>query len=53
VGDYLAETQTQEGFWRLPDEEPYSSLSDRDGFEIWLDITAEFSAFLLEIASRI
>ena len=53
VGDYLAETQTQEGFWRLPDEEPYSSLSDRDGFEIWLDIPAEFSAFLLEIASRI
>ena len=53
VGEYLVETQTSEGFWRLPDEGPYSSLKDRDGFEIRLDVAAEFTAFLVEIASRI
>ena len=53
VGEYLVETQTSEGFWRLPDEGPYSSLKDRDGFEIRLDLSAEFSTFLMEIASRI
>jgi len=53
VGEYLVETQTTEGFWRLPDEEPYSSLADPDGYEVRLDISAEFTAFLVEIASRV
>ena len=53
VGEYLVETQTSEGFWRLPDEGLYSSLKDRDGFEIRLDVAAEFTAFLAEIASRV
>jgi hypothetical protein len=53
VGDYLAATQTAEGFWRLPDAGPYKALKDRDGFEIRLDVAAEFSNFLAEIASRI
>ena len=52
VGEYLVETQTAEGFWRLPDAGPYTALKDRDGFEIHLDITAEFSIFLTEIAWR-
>jgi hypothetical protein len=51
VGKYLVESQAPEGFWRLPDVKPYSSLKDRDGLEIRLDITAEFSTFLAQIAS--
>ncbi len=53
VAEYLTETQTAEGFWRLPDVEPYTPRSDFDGTEIWLDVTAEFSTFLMEIASRL
>ena len=53
VGEYLMETQTAEGFWRLPDTGPYATLKDRDGFEIRLDIAAEFSTFLAEIAARV
>jgi hypothetical protein len=53
VGEYLAETQTAEGFWRLPDTGPYANLKDRDGFEVRLDVTAEFCTFLIEIAARI
>lgn len=50
VGAFMVETQTAEGFWRLPDAGPYTSLVGRDGFEIRLDITAEFVIFLTEIA---
>lgn len=53
VGDYLVETQTPEGFWRFPNEEPYSSHKDKDAFDVRLDLCAEFSAFLAEIASCI
>ena len=53
VGEYLMETQTAEGFWRLPDTGPYATLKDRDGVEIRLDIAAEFSTFLAEIAARV
>ena len=53
LGQYLVESQTGEGFWRLPESGPYKGLKDRDGFEIRLDVTAEFSAFLTEIACRI
>jgi hypothetical protein len=53
VGVYLMETQTAEGFWRLPDTGPYATLKDRDGMEIRLDIAAEFSTFLAEIAARV
>lgn len=53
VGAYLIETQTPNGYWRLPDEEPYSSLANRDSYDVLLDITAEFSVFLLEMASLV
>ena len=53
IGEYLVETQTEEGFWRLPDAGPYKALKDRDGFEIRLDVAAEFSIFLTEIAGRV
>ena len=51
VGDYLVETQAPDGFWSLPDAGPYAGTPDLDGFEICLDITAEFSIFLTEMAS--
>ena len=53
VGEYLVETQELDGFWRLPDVEPYSSREDRDSYDVRLDLSAEFTAFLAEIASRI
>jgi hypothetical protein len=53
LGQYLAETQTPEGFWRLPDAGPYAGKFDRDSFEVHLDITAEFATFLTEIAARV
>lgn len=53
VGTYLVETQRSEGDWILPDEGPYTALADREGYEIRLDLTAEFSTFLIEIASHI
>ena len=53
VGKYLVKTQTADGFWRLPDEEPYLALKERDNFDIRLDVTAEFVTFLMEIASLI
>ena len=53
VGAYLVETQNAAGWWGLPDEEPYSSLANKDSFDVLLDITAEFSTFLLEIAALI
>lgn len=51
VGAYLVETQGRDGVWRLPDEEPYSSLKHRESFDVLLDITAEFTTFLLEMAA--
>lgn len=51
VGAYLIETQGHDGVWRLPNEEPYASLKNRESFDVLLDITAEFSTFLLEIAA--
>jgi len=51
VGDYLIETQTVEGFWRLPEEELYASIQDKESFEVHLDLCSEFSTFLMEIAS--
>lgn len=53
VANYLIETQGNEGVWRLPNEEPYSSLKNRESFDVLLDITAEFSTFLLEMAARL
>lgn len=53
VGQYLVETQTSEGFWMLPDVAAYKAVPDKDGFEIRLDITAEFSIFLAEIAALV
>ena len=53
VGDYLVETQTAEGFWRLPEEELYASIQDKESFEIHLDLCSEFSTFLMEIAAFI
>ncbi|MEE3258021.1 MAG: hypothetical protein VX293_02310 [Candidatus Latescibacterota bacterium] len=53
VGHYLVATQTPEGFWRLPDAGPYTQLAARDSFDIHLDIAAEFSIFLSEIAARV
>lgn len=51
VGAYLVETQSSDGVWRLPNEEPYASLKNRESFDVLLDITAEFSTFLLEMAA--
>ena len=53
VGRYLAETQTEDGFWRLPDVEAYAIIADKDDPEILLDLTAEFCIFLMEIAALI
>lgn len=53
VGDYLVETQRPEGNWRLPDVAPYDDPKFRDNREIDLDIAAEFSVFLTEIACRV
>lgn len=51
VGAYLVETQGRDGVWRLPDEEPYASLKQRESFDVLLDITAEFTTFQLEMAA--
>lgn len=53
VGDYLVDTQRPEGIWRLPDAAPYEDPKFRDSHEIDLDIAAEFSVFLTEIACRV
>lgn len=53
VADYLADTQTADGSWVLPDVGPYEGLENREGYEVCLDVTAEFSIFLTEIAARI
>ena len=51
IGSYLVETQGSDGVWRLPDEEPYASLSNRESYDVLLDITAEFAVFLLEMVA--
>ncbi|MFN8488068.1 MAG: hypothetical protein U0350_10775 [Caldilineaceae bacterium] len=53
VGAYLVESQNAAGWWGLPDEEPYSSLANKDSYDVILDVTAEFSTFLLEIAALV
>lgn len=51
VGEYLAATQQADGSWRLPDLELYAGIANRDAFEVQLDLTAEYSIFLAEIAA--
>jgi hypothetical protein len=53
VGNYLVESQTAEGTWRLPDEELYASVHDKDGFEVRLDICSEFCTWLIGIGALI
>jgi hypothetical protein len=53
VGAYLVETQEADGCWRLPDEEPYRSLKNKDSYDVLLDITAEFSAFLQQMVALV
>jgi len=53
VAEYLIETQGADGAWRLPNEEPYASLKNRESFDVLLDITAEFAVFLLEMRARL
>jgi hypothetical protein len=53
LGQYLVQTQTPAGFWQLPDAGPYAGKIDRNSFAVHLDVTAEFSTFLTEIAARI
>jgi hypothetical protein len=53
VGDYLVETQTAEGFWRLPEEKLYASIQNKESVDIYLDLCSEFSTFLMEMASFI
>lgn len=53
VSEYQVQCQSAKGFWRLPDQEPFRSMVDRESFPCILDPTAEHSTFLLEIASRI
>ena len=51
VADYLVSTQTDEGCWVLPDEEVYRAFENKQDPEVVMDITAEFAAFLWEIAA--
>lgn len=51
VADYLVRTQTADGCWRLPDEKVYASIQDKEDPEIVMDLTAEFTTFLCEIAA--
>ncbi len=53
VADYLAGTQTDDGYWLLPDEEIYAGIENKDDPEIRMDITAEFATFLVEIAAAV
>ena len=52
VGGYLVETQTASGYWELLDVPIYRHVQDQ-GREVRLDITAEFTIFLIEIAALI
>jgi len=49
--DYLIETQRPEGCWALPDVEAYRLVPDKNDPEVTMDLTAEFAAFLVEIAA--
>ena len=51
VADYLASTQRDDGSWILPDVAIYEIIEDKGDPEILLDVTAEFTAFLCEIAA--
>jgi len=53
VAEYLIEPQGTDGAWRLPNEEPYASLKNRESFDVLLDVTAEFAVFLLEMRARL
>lgn len=50
VADYLVSTQGDDGCWVLPDVAIYEIVEDKQDPEILLDVTAEFTAFLCEIA---
>ncbi|MEW5980503.1 MAG: prenyltransferase/squalene oxidase repeat-containing protein [Acidobacteriota bacterium] len=51
VADYLVATQGQEGYWRLPDDPLYAQIPGRHELDLLLDVTAEFTSFLAEIAA--
>ena len=51
VADYLVRTQVDEGYWRLPDDELYAIIEDKNDPEILLDTTAEFCTWLWEISA--
>ena len=51
VADYLLGTQTREGYWRLPDENVYQIIPDKDDPEILIGVTGEYGTFLCEIAA--
>jgi hypothetical protein len=51
LGDYLVETQHQDGYWILPDVEVYAAIKDKEEPELLTDVTAEFATFLCEIAA--
>lgn len=53
VADCLIETQTADGSWRLPEEDVYRSIENKDDPEVVMDITAEFTTFLWEIAASV
>ncbi len=53
VSDYLVRTQCDDGHWRLPDEDLYSMIEDKNDPEVITDITAEFTTFLWQIAALI
>lgn len=51
LGDYLVETQHEDGYWVLPDVEVYGAIEDKKDPELLTDVTAEFATFLCEIAA--
>jgi hypothetical protein len=53
LADYLVRTQQDDGRWLLPDEELYAAIKDKEHPEVVVDLTAEFSVFLSEIAALI
>jgi hypothetical protein len=53
VGDYLVETQRDDGVWILPDVDVYQAIEDKEHPELVTDVAAEFATFLLEIATLV
>ena len=51
VAAYMVSTQTDEGCWIIPDEAVYRAIKNKRDPEVVMDITAEFTVFLWEIAS--